>query len=119
MWIILLILVTLSLGGYIGYRIGIYYVGQQNNTLLNQLQLQERFSLEWAQAASGSNQLYQNVAQQQTANLSTTMGTIIQLLHTVQHQPQSSSISPTDQQRIQNIISQAQTLIPSSSLDDE
>jgi uncharacterized protein HemX len=107
--IILLILILLGLGFYAGFRFGSLHIAKENDTLRNQLSLQEHFSRNWAAEATDKYQLSTQLAREQTTNLATTMHTVIQLLHTVERE-QSHTLNKEEQQKISTIINQAKQI---------
>lgn len=102
-------IIILSLVFYGGFRLGGYHMGKENNTLRNQLLLQEKFSTGWAAEATNKYTLSQNVAQQQTNNLQTNMNTVIQLLNTIQKE-QIQTLNNEEQEKINQLIYQAKSI---------
>lgn len=105
---IIVILISLSAGGYFGYRIGTHYVSQENDTLRNQLMLQERFSRTWAAEATDKYTLSNHVATQQVTNVRDTMQMVVHLLGRVEQQ-EANAIDNEQREKIDRIIQQARS----------
>ncbi len=113
--IILGILLILGIGILIGYKIGIYFTQQQIQVVeANNIRLQQ-YCNEWSSVARNNTELTGTIAQQQITNVSSTMSTVIQLLSTLQtNQP---SVSQKEENVIQNILDQANSLSPHAELE--
>lgn len=103
--IVILIILCIGLGFYGGYRYGSFHIAKENDTLKNQLMLQERFSRTWAAEATEKYTLSQQVATQQVTNLSGTIQTLY-LLNNLQ-QNQAQTLDKIEQEKIQRLIEQA------------
>lgn len=107
--IILLIIILLGTGGYIGYRLGTYYVNKENVTLRNQLMLQERFSRTWAAEATDKYTLTQQIAEQQIHSVRDNMQLIIALLGRVEQQ-EAHNMGKEEKEKINRLISEAKQI---------
>jgi hypothetical protein len=107
--IIIFIMICLGLVFYGGYRYGSFHTLKENDTLRNQLQLQERFSRQWASEATDKYELSSKVAQQQTQGLGMTMHAVIQLLSTYQFQ-NAGSMNTQENEKVADIINKAKAL---------
>jgi hypothetical protein len=105
MWVLIFILISLGGGIYLGYRFGVYFVRKENIILQRQLQLLQGFSNHWAAEATDKQQLSQKIAEQQSNTISSTMGTVIQLLHSLQAH-QSTGMNSQEKAKVESIINQ-------------
>lgn len=104
--IILVIIILLLIGGAIGYRIGSHFSRRENEVLLINNQRHQEFSNQWFNAAKHSTDLSNLIAQQQTANLSTTVNTVVTLLSQFQTQ-NDGNISQQQNEKVSQLINQA------------
>lgn len=107
--IVILIIICLGLGFYGGFKYGAYHIAKENDTLKNQLMLQERFSRTWAAEATDKYTLSQQIASQHTNNLGTTMHTVIQLLSTYQFQ-QGANGNQQSNDKVSELIAKAKSI---------
>src|ERR1700741_3543577 len=106
--IVTISIISLLLGGYLGYRLGVIYLIKENKTLHQQIALlQEQitllqgFSREWASAAANTYQLSGQIAREQSDTLQTNMNVVIHLLNTIRHdQPPTPTLSSQEQEKL-------------------
>ena len=107
--IIIIALILLGLGFYAGFRYGGLHTSKENDTLRNQLMLQERFSRTWAAEATEKYTLSNQVATQQTNNLGSTMHMVIQLLSSYQLQ-NVGGLNRQENEKVSDIINKAKSI---------
>ena len=105
---IIVILLSLGCGGYLGFRLGAYHIRKENQTLHSQLQLQERFSRTWAAEATDKYTLSQQVASHQTTNLANTMQMVIQVLNN--YQQQNGTTNQLQNEKVSELIAKAKAI---------
>lgn len=110
---IIIALLSMLLGGYFGYRLGALFTSKENTMLKNQVTLLRDYSQYWGTMAAQKHDLAQQVAQQQTTNVSSTIQTVVQLLHTFQREA-AATLNNNEKHVIDNaidqIITQAQAI---------
>lgn len=102
----IIIIISLLLGGYVGYRFGAYFTRRENETLKSQLTHLERFSSGWANAASASFSLTNRAAESQVVNTRYAMETVVQMLSAFQTR-HAATLDRSESEEVQKIISQA------------
>jgi hypothetical protein len=106
---LIVIILSVSLGGYAGFRLGGLHTARENDSLRTQLMLQEKFSRTWASEATEKYTLSNQIATQQTANLGSTMNMVIQLLSSYQFQ-NVGSINQTQNEKVSELIAKAKSI---------
>lgn len=106
---IIVILISLGLGFYGGYRYGSFHIARENETLRNQLMLQERFSRTWAAEATDKYTLSQQIASQQTNNLGSLMNMVAQTVTQYQNQ-NAGNLNQQQNEKVSELISKAKSI---------
>lgn len=101
-----IILILFPLCFYGGFRLGSHHTRRENDTLRNQLILQEKFSRNWAAEATDKYTLVQHVGQQHYSNVSSTIQMVVHLLQTIQLE-QGHNLSSQENEKINQLINQA------------
>jgi len=107
--VVVIIIILLGLSFYGGYRFGSFHTAKENDTLRNQLMLQERFSRIWAAEATDKYTLSEQVAAQHVNNLGTTIHTVIQLLSAYQFQ-NAGNINSQENEKVSELIAKAKSI---------
>lgn len=113
-YLLVIIGVLLILGSaYGGYRIASNVIKKDvrgENAFLKEenQRLKDALSF-WSSQATGNLNLYQNIIQAHSMNLSNTLGSIVNLLQSVKQDP-NSSLSSEEKLRIDRMIEQAKGL---------
>jgi hypothetical protein len=106
---IIVILLSLGLGIYGGYRYGSFHIAKENETLRNQLILQERFSRTWAEEATEKYNLSHQIAREHTTNLGAHINMAIELLNRYQIQ-NTGNLNQQQNEKISDIINKAKSI---------
>ncbi|HEY1032904.1 MAG TPA: hypothetical protein VGD89_14100 [Flavipsychrobacter sp.] len=109
MGVALLAIALIAVSFYIGYRVGSRFIRQENSSLYRQVGYLQNVSKFWSEEATGRHQLSGQVAQQSTANLTATMASVIQLLHSIQHS-QAQALSAEQHHKVNQLINQARSI---------
>ena len=107
--VIVIIIICVGLGFYGGFKYGAYHIARENDTLRNQLMLQERFSRTWAAEATDKYTLSQQIASQQTQNLGSLMNMVVQTLSIYQHQ-NAGTLNQQENEKVSELISKAKSI---------
>lgn len=105
----IVILISLIVGGIIGFKIGGYHSMKLVNTVTEENNRLRQFANAWVSAASSTTQISSDAAHQTTQNLNSTIQTVVQLLGTVQQQ-QANNLSKHENDQVNALIQQAKSL---------
>jgi hypothetical protein len=105
----IIVILILGLTFYGGFRLGSRHIRKENDTLRNQLILQEKFSRTWAAEATDKYNLSSQVATQQTQNLGATMHMVIQLLNNYQIQ-NAGTLNQQQNSTVSELITKAKSI---------
>lgn len=100
-------------GGIGGYKLGIYFVNQMNQTLQVQNNMLTGYSERWSEMARNASLLNSEIAHQNTSNVNASMGAVIQMLNVIQRE-QAHTMNNEQQLAINKIIDEAKSISPSS-----
>jgi len=103
-------LIILGIGILIGYRIGVYFIRQENQVISMQNTLLQQYSNQWASAARNTQQLTADIAQQQTTNVTATMQVVIQLLQGIQVGQQPGQLDQRENDTIGELLAKAKSI---------
>lgn len=106
---ILLAIIMLALGCYIGYKAGKRQAEKELEIVYTQNALLQSYAQQWSDISSNRTNLIMDVAQHQTQTTGATINTVIHLLHSLE----SKAINNTDteqQEKINQLINQAKQL---------
>lgn len=96
-------------GGIGGYKIGIYFVNQMNQTLQVQNNMLTGYSERWSEMATNVSLLNREVTH-------ASMSSVIQMLSVIQRE-QAHTMNNEQQLAINKIIDEAKSISPSSEFD--
>lgn len=104
MAIFIIILIALLIGGVCGYKIATRVLRIEHSSLVRQNYMLTNWSNQWANSMQYHNQVEENISHRNNANLSNTMGLVIQLMAQLQQQ---TNLPTNDRKAIEDIIETA------------
>lgn len=101
-----------------GFYAGSFFIRKENQVVIQQNQMLQEYAERWSAMARNASLINSEVAHQNTSNLQTTMGTVIQMLSVIQRE-QSHAMNADQEIAINRIIDEAKNidLSPSGELD--
>jgi predicted negative regulator of RcsB-dependent stress response len=107
MWTILIIIILILLGAgiYIGYRISQSLTDHENEVLKKEIHLLNNFSEHWAREATDKYELTNKIARQQQENLTSAMQNFTQLMQSLK-QTEIENTNQEERRKIETAIKQ-------------
>lgn len=113
MGIILLIILVLAVGAYIGFKAGkLKHIQDAYNLALSQMDILQQYNHHWFSLSKQKHELSATVANEQTKNVAQTMNLVISLMSVLQKE-KANSLSTDEQEKINSIINQAHSILRS------
>lgn len=114
--IIIAVVIGIIIGLIGGFYAGSFFIRKENQVVIQQNQMLQEYADRWSAMARNASLMNSEVAHQNTSNLQTTMGTVIQMLSVMQRE-QSHAINAEQETAINRIIEEAKSISPNSELD--